>query len=175
MLVLKNDEHGCIFFYFPHICSAIWGTHDDVIKWKQFPPRHWPLCGEFTDHRWIPLTKANAAELLMFSLICSCINGKQWRGWRFETPSRPLWRYWNEALFFSECRYLTYVALFTDYTKGVDFIKYHVPRMINGIHCRVRLTQYIRLECSYKSCDYWKSLNHLAYTDNVTLRHGEVA
>ena len=20
-------------------------------------PRHWPLCGEFTSHRWIPRTK----------------------------------------------------------------------------------------------------------------------
>ena len=29
---------------------------DDVIKWKHFTG---PLCGEFTDHRWIPLTKAN--------------------------------------------------------------------------------------------------------------------
>ena len=25
-----------------------------------------PLCGEFTDHRWIPLTKANDAELWCF-------------------------------------------------------------------------------------------------------------
>ena len=36
-----------------------------------------PLCGQFTGHRWIPLTKASEAELwctLMFSLICSWIN-----------------------------------------------------------------------------------------------------
>ena len=32
------------------------------------------LCGEFTGHRWIPLTKASDAEL-MFSLICAWING----------------------------------------------------------------------------------------------------
>ena len=31
-----------------------------------------PLCGKFTDDRWIPLTKAGA---LMFSLICAWING----------------------------------------------------------------------------------------------------
>ena len=37
----------------------------DVIKWKHFP-RYWPLCGEFTGHRWIPRTKASNAELWCF-------------------------------------------------------------------------------------------------------------
>ena len=40
--------------------------HDDVVKWKPFP-RYWPLCGEFTGDRWIPLTKASD-RALMFSL-----------------------------------------------------------------------------------------------------------
>ena len=34
-----------------------------------------PLCGEFTGHRWIPLTKASDAELWFFSMICARING----------------------------------------------------------------------------------------------------
>ena len=29
-------------------------------------PRYWLLCGEFTGHRWIPLTKASDAELWCF-------------------------------------------------------------------------------------------------------------
>ena len=33
-----------------------------------------PLCGEFTGHRWIPLTKASDAELV-FSLIRAWTNG----------------------------------------------------------------------------------------------------
>ena len=33
-----------------------------------------PLCGEFTVHRWIPLTKASDAELWCF-FICAWING----------------------------------------------------------------------------------------------------
>ena len=33
-----------------------------------------PLCGEFTGHRWIPLTKASDAELWWF-FICAWING----------------------------------------------------------------------------------------------------
>ena len=32
------------------------------------------LSGKFTGHRWIPITKANDAELLMFSLNCVWIN-----------------------------------------------------------------------------------------------------
>ena len=35
-----------------------------------------PLCGEFTDHRWIPLTKASDAELWRFlSSVPAWING----------------------------------------------------------------------------------------------------
>ena len=39
--------------------------HDDVIKWKIFRVTG-PLCGEFTDHRWICRTKASDAELWCF-------------------------------------------------------------------------------------------------------------
>ena len=34
-----------------------------------------PLCGEFTGHRWIPLTKGQWRGTLVFSLICAWING----------------------------------------------------------------------------------------------------
>ena len=34
-----------------------------------------PLCGEFTDHRWIPLTKASDVELWCFFFICAWPNG----------------------------------------------------------------------------------------------------
>ena len=34
-----------------------------------------PLCGEFTGHRWILLTKASDRGALVFSLICAWING----------------------------------------------------------------------------------------------------
>ena len=33
------------------------------------------LCGEFTSHRWIPLTKASDAALWMCCLICAWTNG----------------------------------------------------------------------------------------------------
>ena len=56
-----------------------------------------PLCGEFTGHRWIPLTKGQWRGALMFSLICAFnkrLNKQSW-GWWFETPSRSLWRHCN--------------------------------------------------------------------------------
>ena len=50
-----------------------------------------PLWGEFTGHRWIPLTKASEAELT-----------NVWANNRdavfFQTPSRSLWRQCNGAL-----------------------------------------------------------------------------
>ena len=41
-------------------------SHDDVIKWKNFP-RNWPFVRGIHRSRWIPHTKAS----LVFSLICA--------------------------------------------------------------------------------------------------------
>ena len=68
--------------------------HDDVIKWNHFP-RYLPLCGEFSGHRRIPLTKASV-------FIHLCLNkrlSKQSRSWWLETPSRSLWHHCN-----ADCR-----------------------------------------------------------------------
>ena len=55
------------------------------------------LCGEFTGPRWIPSTKASAAELWCFlDLRPNKRLSKQWWGRWFETPSCPLWRHCNE-------------------------------------------------------------------------------
>ena len=56
-----------------------------------------PLCGEFTDYRWIPLTKVSDAEVWCF-LYKLCLNkrlSKQSRRRWFETPLRSLWRHCN--------------------------------------------------------------------------------
>ena len=54
------------------------------------------LRGEFTGPRWIP-HKGQWRGALMFSLICSQIDGwrKQCWSWWFEMPSRPLWDHCN--------------------------------------------------------------------------------
>ena len=56
-----------------------------------------PLCGEFTGHRWIPLTKASDSEVLMFffDLRLNKRLIKQSRRWWFQVPSRSLWRHCN--------------------------------------------------------------------------------
>ena len=52
-----------------------------------------PLCGEFTGHRWIPLTKASDAELWGFLWSAPEKQlSKKWRHRWFEMPSRSLWR-----------------------------------------------------------------------------------
>ena len=55
-----------------------------------------PLCGEFTDHRWTPLTKASSAELWCFLWSAP----EQTVEYTieilvFETPSRSLWHHCN--------------------------------------------------------------------------------
>ena len=61
-----------------------------------------PLCGEFTGHRWIPLshrsillTKASDTEPWFFYLRMNKRLSKQSRRLWFETPSRSLWRHCN--------------------------------------------------------------------------------
>ena len=63
-----------------------------------------PLCGEFTDHRWIPHTKASDAELWCFLWsVREWKPSKQSWGWWFDTPSRSLWCHCNEiGIFFQE-------------------------------------------------------------------------
>ena len=54
-----------------------------------------PLCGEFTCHRWIPLTKASDIRSFdaFFDLRLNKRLSKQSRRRWFETPSRSLWHH----------------------------------------------------------------------------------
>ena len=55
------------------------------------------LCGEFTSHRWIPHTNASDAELWCFLYLrLNKRFSKQWWGWWFKMPWRPLWRHCND-------------------------------------------------------------------------------
>ena len=54
-----------------------------------------PLCGEFTDHRWISLTKASDEELWCFLHRNKRLSLQSWDCW-FETSSRSLWRHCND-------------------------------------------------------------------------------
>ena len=64
-----------------------------------------PLCGEFTGHRWSSCTKAVMWSFdVFFDLRLNKHFSKQSWGWRFEMPSRSLWRCCNEIWNFDFCR-----------------------------------------------------------------------
>ena len=49
-----------------------------------------------TGHRWIPCKKSVTRSFdIFFVLLLNKRLSKQWWGWWFETPSRPLWRHCN--------------------------------------------------------------------------------
>ena len=58
-----------------------------------------PLYGEFTGHRWIPLTKASNAELWCFiwSVSEQTLSKQSRRRW-LEMPLHSLWRHCNGSL-----------------------------------------------------------------------------
>ena len=55
------------------------------------------LCGEFTGHLWIPSTQTPVTRSFdtFFDLRLNKRLSKHSWGWRFETPSRLLWRHCN--------------------------------------------------------------------------------
>ena len=66
-----TNSRWAIEFYLTYLYYLF---HDDVIKWKHFRVTG-PLYGEFTGHRWIPLTKANDRELWCFLWSVPWVNG----------------------------------------------------------------------------------------------------
>ena len=86
------------------------------------------LGGEFTGHRWIPLTKASGAELWCFpwSAHVQRLCKQSRRRW-FETPSRSLWHHCN--------KYIEHFLLYADggrtETRTVPSnYEYRVPRSV---------------------------------------------
>ena len=71
-------------------------AHGDVIIWKQFP-RYWPFVRGINRSRVNFLHKGQwrGAVMFFFYLRLNKRLSKQWWGWWFETPSRPLWLHCN--------------------------------------------------------------------------------
>ena len=78
------------------LLAPTWLSHDDVIKWKNFP-RYWPFVRGI--HRW-PVKSPHKGQwrgvLMFFFLHLNKRLCKQSWDWWFETPSRPLWRHCND-------------------------------------------------------------------------------
>ena len=84
-----------------------------------------PLCGEFTSHRWIPLTQRPATQSLdvFFDLPLNKRLSKQPRRRWFETPSRSLSRHCNEL----HCCY----GLIAKGNKGMSIMRAKIPVLFN--------------------------------------------
>ena len=78
--------------------SIPWWRHQMETFSALLAPRHWPLCGEFTGHRWIPAQRPVTRSFdVSFDLCLNKRLSKQRWGWWLETPSSPLWRHCNEC------------------------------------------------------------------------------
>ena len=83
LLIVDDDRQHCVrlpneWQSLPRRCNIWYRSlpccHDDVIKWKHFP-RNWPFLRGI--HRW-PVNSPHKGQwrgALMFSLICTRING----------------------------------------------------------------------------------------------------
>ena len=101
------DTSQCIDCMYLRLLKRSWGGNTDgyAMEMKSFMMTSsngnifgvtGSLCGEFTGHRWIPLTKASDAEIwFFFDLHLNKRLNKQSWGWWFGTPSLPLWRHCN--------------------------------------------------------------------------------
>ena len=159
-------------------------VHDDVIKWKHFP-RYFSLCGEFTGHRWIPLTKASDADIwCFFDLRLNTRLRKQaWRWW-FDTPSRSLWRHCTvhtvSIVVFTHHAFIlnTWIVLIATRAKvRSHHIKYwHIPRFwwhsIEMLH-RFRALR-VSIEQGLTSMPVWVSNHTPRISTAVPLKSGTV-
>ena len=57
----RHNEHDGVSNHQPHDC-LLNRLFKAQIKENIKAPRHWPLCGEFTGHRWIPAQRTSNAE-----------------------------------------------------------------------------------------------------------------
>ena len=100
---ISTGEHSlhisCRITHLLHLYFLFsWWRHQ-----MEYVPRHWLLCGEFTGdcgeftgHRWIPLTETVTRSFdVFFDLRLNKRLSKQSRRLWFETPSRSLWRHSN--------------------------------------------------------------------------------
>ena len=90
---------------------------DDVIKWKHIFRVTDPLYGQFTGHRWIPLTKASDAERWCFLWSAPWINS-----WVHNREAgdlrRSLWRHYNVTV--QGCSVVVYVTSLISIEKSLS-------------------------------------------------------
>ena len=131
----------------PMLFKYYGAMHDNVTKWLIFRVTV-PLCGEFAGHRWIPLTKANYAELCCLQITQSfdaCFDlrlnkqlSKQSRSRWSETSSRSVWRHCNVWHYGED---FNYFVSSLNYTTFMSFRMSSLnPASLNPTGCNDRVT-----------------------------------
>ena len=85
-------SHCTVFYWMPqHHCIMMTSWNGNIFRVTG------PLCGEFTGHRWIPLTNASDAKLwcIPWPRLSGRLNTHSRRQW-FQTASRSLWRHCSD-------------------------------------------------------------------------------
>ena len=114
LLPLSHRAMHCI----THCCPIMWEIftvtffsqkdHGDIIKWQHFPD-YWLFAQR-------PVTRSFD---IFFDLRLNKLLSKQWWGWSFETPSRPLWRHCNVPYpLLISCKLYTVIASIQNHRYG---------------------------------------------------------
>ena len=96
------------------LMSLFCAAHDDVIKWKHFPP-YWLFVQGIHRSLVNSTHKGQWREAFMFSFICALnkrLSKQSWGLW-FEAPSRSLWRHCdagNQHCRSLQCRISRYLS-----------------------------------------------------------------
>ena len=81
-----------------HVHLVLWMMYDDIIKWKHFPCYWLFVRGVHLSPGEIPVKRPVTLSFDVYvDLHLTKQLSKQSRGWWFETPSRSLWRHFNEV------------------------------------------------------------------------------
>ena len=91
---------------------------------------YWPLWGESTGHRWIPLTNASDAELWCF-LCLNKLMCQQSRRWLFETSSHLCWRHCNEYVLNIDS-WFCYALFWSGHIISSDGLMWYIGHKLQG-------------------------------------------
>ena len=122
----------CCNFVFPSL-SMMTSSNENIFRVTG------PLCGEFTGPGEFPTQRPVTRSFdVFFDLRPNKRLSKQWRGWWFETLSRPFWRHRNVYEYKMKIGMYVYVEGICDrYTHVCTIMAYRVPET-HKIH-RVKL------------------------------------
>ena len=138
-VISKKPPCDDVIMTWPHFCQP-GSAHDDVIKWKHFP-RYWPFVRGI--HR-SPVNSPHKGQwrgALMFSLICTWINGwvnNRETGW-FETPSPPLWRHCNVDLWINHQWGKALLATFSSHKQLLNLVTCHFIYITKFCNCFIKM------------------------------------